>query len=149
MPFALLWFGLTDTATIFVIDIGSFFSISISTEMAIKNVSPIFIRAAKTMGATSMDIYRKVVLPASIPEFIGGLKHGWSFAWRALVAGEMVSDTIGGLGYVLLTGRELLDINQIVVVIIIIILISVTIENLLFNKAENIARRKTRGVGQI
>jgi NitT/TauT family transport system permease protein len=89
-----------------------------------------------------MDVYTKVVLPASIPEFISGLKHGWSFAWRALIAGEMVSGSIGGLGYILLIGRELLDINQVMVVILIIILISVIIEKLIFGKAENIIRKK-------
>ena len=142
VPFALLWFGLSDTATIFVVVVGSVFSICISTESAVKNVNPVFIRAAKTMGASGADIYTKIILPASIPEFVSGLKHGWSFAWRALIAGEMVSGTIGGLGYVLLVGRELLDINQIMVVIIIIIVISVIIEKLIFGKAENIARKK-------
>lgn len=142
VPFALLWFGLNDTATIFVIVIGSVFSICISTEMAIKSVNPIFEQAARTMGASDTEAFFKVILPASLPECISGLKHGWSFAWRALIAGEMVSGTIGGLGYVLLTGRELLDINQIMVVIIILIVISVIVEKLLFGKIENIARRK-------
>ncbi len=146
VPFALLWFGLTDTATIFVIVVGSFFSVSLSIEQAIKNVSPVFIRAAKTMGANRAQVYTRVILPASVPDIIAGLKHGWSFAWRALIAGEMISGTIGGLGYVLLTGRELLDINQIMVVIIVIILISVVIEKLLFGRVETAARRKL-GVG--
>lgn len=142
VPFALLWYGLNDKATIFVIVIGSMFSISISTEQAIRNVSSVFIRAARTMGASDVDVYTTVVLPASVPDFIAGLKHGWSFAWRALIAGEMVSGTIGGLGYVLLTGRELLDINQIMVVIIIIILISVVVEKFFFGKFEDAARRR-------
>jgi len=94
------------------------------------------------MGANNVDVFLKVALPASLPEYIGGLKHGWSFAWRALIAGEMVSGTIGGLGYVLLIGRELLDINQIMLVIIILIIISVAIEKLLLGKIENIARKK-------
>lgn len=142
VPFALLWFGLNDTATIFVIVIGSVFSICISVETAIKSVNSIFEKAARTMGANSTDVFFKVTLPASLPECIAGLKHGWSFAWRALIAGEMVSGTIGGLGYILLIGRELLDINQIMLVIITLIIISVAIENLLFGKIENIARRK-------
>ena len=94
------------------------------------------------MGATNAEVFFKVTLPASFPECISGLKHGWSFAWRGLIAGEMVSGTIGGLGYVLLTGRELLDINQIMVVIIVLIVISVAVEKLLIEKIENIARRK-------
>jgi NitT/TauT family transport system permease protein len=146
VPFALLWFGLNDIATIFVIVIGSVFSICISVETAIKGVNPIFEKTARTMGANSTDVFFKIILPASLPECIAGLKHGWSFAWRALIAGEMVSGTIGGLGYVLLIGRELLDINQIMLVIIILIIISVAIEKLLLGKIENLARKK---LGQI
>lgn len=142
VPFALLWFGLNDTATIFVIVIGSVFSLCISTESAIKNVNPVYGKAARTMGANGIGVFFKITLPASLPECIAGLKHGWSFAWRALIAGEMVSGTIGGLGYVLLIGRELLDINQIMRVIVILIIISVAIEKLLLGKIENIARRK-------
>ena len=141
VPFALLWFGLNDTATIFVIVIGSVFSICISTESAIKSVNPIFEKAARTMGADHVDVFFKIILPASLPECIAGLKHGWSFAWRALIAGEMVSGTIGGLGYVLLIGRELLDINQIMLVIIVLIIISVAVENLLLGKIERMARK--------
>lgn len=142
VPFALLWFGLSDTATIFVIVIGSVFSICISVETAMKSVNSVFEKAARTMGAKGVDIFFKVTLPASLPECIAGLKHGWSFAWRALIAGEMASGTIGGLGYVLLIGRELLDINQIMLVIIILILISVAIEKLLLGKIEKSARKK-------
>lgn len=90
----------------------------------------------------AQTVFFKVIMPASLPECIAGLKHGWSFAWRALIAGEMVSGTIGGLGYVLLIGRELLDINQIMLVIIILIVISVAIEKLLLGKIENSARKK-------
>lgn len=146
VPFALLWFGLNDTATIFVIVIGSVFSICISFETAIKGINPIFEKVARTMGANNADVFFKVIMPASLPECIVGLKHGWSFAWRALIAGEMVSGTIGGLGYVLLMGREILDINQIMLVIIILIVISVAIEKLLLGKIENSVRKK---MGQI
>ncbi len=146
VPFALLWFGLNDTATIFVIVIGSVFSICNATELAVKSVNPIFEKAARTMGANNADVFFQVILPASLPECISGLKHGWSFAWRALIAGEMISGTVGGLGYVLLIGRELLDINQIMLVIMILIMISVVIEKLLLGKLENMARKK---MGQI
>lgn len=146
IPFALLWFGLNDTATIFVIVVGSVFSICNATESAIKSVNPIFEKAARTMGANNADVFFQVILPASLPECISGLKQGWSFAWRALIAGEMISGTVGGLGYVLLIGRELLDINQIMLVIIILIIISVAIEKLLLGKIENATRRM---MGQI
>ena len=121
-------------------------SICNATELALKSVNPIFIKAARTMGANNAEVFFQVILPASLPECISGLKHGWSFAWRALIAGEMISGTVGGLGYVLLIGRELLDINQIMLVIMILIMISVVIEKLLLGKMESMARKK---MGQI
>lgn len=143
VPFAILWFGLSEKSTIFVIVVGSMFSISIAVESAIKNVNPILIRAAKTMGTSKVNIYTRVIFPASVPELISGLKQGWSFAWRALMAGEIISVTGKlGLGYVLLTGREYQNINQVTAVMLVIILISVIFEKLVFGKAESISRRK-------
>lgn len=143
VPFAILWFGLSEKSTIFVIVVGSMFSISIAIESAIKNVNPLFIRAAKTMGTSKINIYIRVIFPSSIPELISGLKQGWSFAWRALMAGEIISVTGKiGLGYILLTGREYQNINQVTAVMIVIILISVLFEKLVFGKAESISRKK-------
>jgi len=141
VPFALLWFGLNESAVIFVIIIGSAFSIAISVESAIKHVNPLYIRAAKTMGASKRDIYVKVILPAGIPGLVSGLKQGWSFAWRSLMAGEMMSSVMG-LGYILQTGRDLLEINQVMAVMIIIIGVSVIFENLIFGKIEKNMRIK-------
>jgi len=141
IPFSILWFGLKDSATIFVIIIGSTFSIAISVYSAITNINPIYIKSAKTMGAKGKTLYLKVIFPASIPQFVSGLKQGWSFAWRALMAGEIISGT-SGLGYVLLVGRELLDINQVLSVMIIIIIISIIIEKLFFEKAEKFTNKK-------
>lgn len=143
VPFAILWFGLSEKSTIFVIVVGSAFSISIAVESAIKNVNPIYIRAAQTMGTSKVNIYTKVILPASIPELISGLKQGWSFAWRALMAGEIIAVTgKPGLGYILLTGRELQNINQVMAVMLLIIIISVIFEKLVFGRIESAARRK-------
>ena len=141
VPFALLWFGLNESAVIFVIIIGSAFSIAISVESAIKHVNPLYIRAARTMGASKRDIYVKVILPAGIPGLVSGLKQGWSFAWRSLMAGEMISSVMG-LGYILQTGRDLLEINQVMAVMIIIVLVSVLFENLIFGKIEKNMRIK-------
>lgn len=82
VPFSILWFGLTQTAIIFVVIMGSAFSMAIAVDNAILNVPPIYKKAALTMGANQKQIYWKVIFPASLPELISGMKQGWSFAWK-------------------------------------------------------------------
>lgn len=137
VPFSILWFGLTQQAIIFVVVMGSAFSIAIASDNAIRNVPPIYKKAALTMGASSRQIYREVILPASFPELISGLKQGWSFAWRALMSGEVMTTCIG-LGQTLITGRNLADINQVmlVMIVIILILIGIFIDQMFFGKLE-------------
>lgn len=135
VPFAILWFGLNESAIIFVILMGSTFSIAISVDMAIRNVNPLYIKAAKTMGAKGLNIYVKVICPASLPSLITGLKQGWSFAWRSLMAGEVMSASIG-LGQALTMGRDLADINRVMLIIIIIVILGVLIERLVFTILE-------------
>jgi len=135
VPFAILWFGLTENSILFVVIMGSAFSISIAVEAAIRNINPLYIRAARTMGAKGATLYFRVILPAGLPALITGLKHGWSFAWRALMAAEVMSATIG-LGQTLMMGRDLADINRVMLIILIIIIIGVLIEKLVFSMAE-------------
>jgi NitT/TauT family transport system permease protein len=87
------------------------------------------------MGASGAVLYFRVVLPAGLPSLITGLKQGWSFAWRALMAAEVMSASIG-LGQTLMMGRDLADINRVMLVIIIIILIGVVIEKFVFSTVE-------------
>lgn len=141
LPFSILWYGLNESAIIFVITIGSTFAISIAIESGIKNVNPLFIRAAKTMGASGIKIYWNVIIPASLPNVISGLKQGWSFAWRALMAGEMLSAT-KGLGQILMIGRDLADISQVMVIMIVIILLGLFVDKLVFGKIENNIRQR-------
>ena len=141
IPFSILWFGLSEATIIFVIAIGSTFAIAIATEDGIKNVNPQFLKAAKTMGIKGQKLYFKVVLPAALPMIVSGMKQGWSFAWRALMAGEMLVGT-KGLGYILMVGRDLADISQVVAVMIVIILLGILIEKLVFVKIESNLREK-------
>jgi len=141
LPFAILWFGLNESAIIFVITIGSTFAIAMAIESGIKNVNPLYIRAAKTMGASGFKIYWNVIIPASLPNVISGLKQGWSFAWRALMAGEMLSAT-KGLGQVLMIGRDLSDISQVMAVMIVIIVIGLTVDKFIFGRIEKNIRHK-------
>lgn len=141
LPFSILWFGLNESAIIFVIAIGSTFAVAIMIESGIKNVNPLYIRAAKTMGASGFQIYKSIILPASLPQFIMGLKQGWSFAWRALMAGEMLSAT-KGLGQVLMVGRDLADISQVMAVMVVIIILGIGVDKLIFDRLQDNVRQK-------
>ncbi|WP_188128373.1 ABC transporter permease [Propionispora hippei] len=141
LPFAILWYGLNESAIIFVIAIGSTFAVAMSIESGIKNINPLYLRAAKTMGAKGFTSYRYVTIPASLPSLISGLKQGWSFAWRALMAGEMMSAT-KGLGQVLMVGRDLADISQVMAVMLVIIILGVAVDKLIFGRLENNVRQR-------
>lgn len=141
LPFALLWYGPNESAIIFVIAIGSTFAITLATLGGIKNVNPLYLRAAKTLGAQGIKGYWSVVIPAALPALITGMKQGWAFAWRGLMAGEMLSAT-KGLGQVLMVGREFGGISQVVAVMVVIIILGLTVDKLLFNNVEcNIRHR--------
>lgn len=140
LPFAILWFGINETAILFVIIIGSTFSVSIAVEAGLCSVDPLLIKAGKTMGADKLKLFTNIIIPASMPHILAGLKQGWSFAWRALMNGEMLSATIG-LGQVLMLGRDLSDINQVMCVMVVIIVLGVLIDRTLFGIIENKMRR--------
>ncbi|MBN2285010.1 MAG: ABC transporter permease [Tissierellales bacterium] len=141
LPFAILWFGLNENAITFVIAIGSTFAIAMSIESGIKNVNPLFIRAARTMGSKGYKLYRTVIIPAAMPNIVMGLKQAWSFAWRALMAGEMLTAT-KGLGQVLMWGRDLADISQVMGVMIVIIILGLVVDKLVFSAVEKNIRHK-------
>ena len=86
-------------------------------------------------------MYRYVIFPACLPELISGLKQGWSFAWRALMAGEVMTTSLG-LGQTLIMGRDLADINQVMLVMIVIILIGMLIDKCVFSVIEKQVKRK-------
>lgn len=144
VPFSILWFGLTEQAIIFVVVMGSAFSMAIAVDSAVSNVPLLYKKAALTMGAKKNQLFFKVILPASLPELISGMKQGWSFAWRALMSGEVMTTSIS-LGQTLITGRNLADINQVMLVMIVIVLIGILIDQLVFSSLER-AIRKKRGM---
>lgn len=141
VPFSILWFGLTEQAIIFVVIMGSAFSMAVAVDNAISNVPVIYKKAALTMGANKSQLYFKVIFPACLPELISGLKQGWSFAWRALMSGEVMTTSIS-LGQTLITGRNLADINQVMLVMIVIVLVGIIIDRLVFSTIEKHIRRK-------
>jgi len=141
LPFAILWFGLNDNSIIFIIVAGSTFALTIATDTGIKNVQPIYIKAAKTMGARGFKLFWSVVFPAALPNIISGMKQGWSFSWRGLMAGEMFAAT-KGLGYTLMIGREYGDINQVAAVMLVIIIFGMIMDRFVFVKIEKNIREK-------
>jgi len=141
IPFAILWYGLNEKAIIFVVVIGSTFSVAIAVESAIKNINQMYIKMAKTMGATRFALYRDIILPAAFPNIIIGMKQGWSFAWRALMTGEMLSASIG-LGQLLMVGRDVCDMSQVIAVMITIITIGLIVDKLIFGIIQHRVRCK-------
>ncbi len=131
LPMGLLWFGLSDAAILFVIVLGSSLSIAIAIDAGCRHVTPLYVRAGRTMGASGWTLYRRVVLPAALPEIVTGLRLAWAFAWRSLMAGELLFVT-GGLGHLLQTGRELGDMAQVVAVMIVIVALGIATEQVLF-----------------
>lgn len=133
VPFAILWFGLDEASILFVIIIGSVCSVSLAVEDAFGKIQPIYLKAARTMGATEKSILLHVIIPAALPSIVAGIRQSWSFAWRALMSGEVLSSCIG-LGYTLMLGRDLADINQVMAVMIVIVIIGIVIDQLVFTK---------------
>ena len=141
LPLAILWFGLNEQAIQFVVVMGAFLSIAIATDSGIRNIPPIYVRAAETMGIGGFSLYRRVILPAAFPSIITGMKLGWSFAWRSLMAGELLFVSVG-LGNLLQVGRELHDIAQVVAVMIMIVTIGLFFDRLIFAELEKRVRLK-------
>ena len=135
LPLAILWFGLNEWAIQFVVIMGAFLPIAIATDGGIKNVPPLYLRAARTMGVRGFDLYRRVIFPAALPSILTGMKLGWSFAWRSLMAGELIFVSTG-LGHLLEMGRELNDMSQVVAVISVIITLGLIVDRLLFRPVE-------------
>ncbi|HEX7878377.1 MAG TPA: ABC transporter permease [Candidatus Eisenbacteria bacterium] len=135
LPLALLWFGLNESAVIFVVVMGSLLSVALAVEDAVRNIPAIYLKAARNMGASGIMLYRTVVLPASLPTVVSGLKQGWSFAWRALMAGELLF--VGpGLGRLLMLGRDLNDMAQVIAVMLVIVAIGLGFDRLVFSPIE-------------
>jgi NitT/TauT family transport system permease protein len=135
LPLAVLWFGLSEKAIIFVVVMGSLLSVTISTELGVRHVPKIYSMAGRNLGASGIQLFLHVLLPASLPHLVSGLKQGWAFAWRSLVSGEMIFVSLG-LGHLLMMGRDLNDMSQVVAVMILIVTIGYLVDGLLFRTIE-------------
>lgn len=141
LPAAILWFGLSEGSIMFVVVMGALMAISIGTHDAVKNLPPIYIRAARTMGVSGLRLYREVIFPAALPGIVTGMKQGWSFAWRSLMAGELLFVS-PGLGHLLQMGRDLNDISLVVAVMVVIMALGWSVDRLIFSALETRLRRQ-------
>jgi NitT/TauT family transport system permease protein len=139
VPAAILWFGLTDSAIYFVVLLGAVPSIANGLVSGIDQVPPILPRVGTVLGAGRLANVRYILLPAALPGFLGGLKQGWAFSWRSLMAAELIAtspDLGEGLGQVLHNGMSLSDQSLVFFAIILIFLVGVGIELLVFRPLE-------------
>lgn len=135
LPMAVLWFGLSEKAILFVVVMGSVLSVTISMEAGRKQMPKIYSLAGRNLGASGLKLFFFVLFPASLPYLVSGLKQGWAFAWRSLIAGEMIFVSLG-LGQLLMMGRDLNDMSQVVAVMILIVAIGYIVDGLIFQTME-------------
>lgn len=141
LPLAVLWFGLSEKAILFVVVMGSMLSVTIGTENSLRQVPRIYLLAGKNLGARGPRLLFSVLLPASLPHLIAGWKQGWAFAWRSLISGEMIFVTLG-LGQLLMMGRDLNDISQVIAVMFLIMVMGFACDRLLFGPLERHLRQR-------
>ena len=144
VPLALLWFGQTEAAMLFVVVMGTLWSVVIATETGVRNVPPIYRRAALTMGSKRLHIWLRVILPAALPFIVSGMKQGWAFAWRSLMAAEIFVTILTGfgLGQLLHYGRELNAMEQVIAIMLVIVVIGLLADKIFFSPIEKFLHRR-------
>ncbi|WP_114944973.1 ABC transporter permease [Microvirga calopogonii] len=144
VPLALVWFGQTEGAMLFVVIMGTVWSVIIATDHGARNIPPIYARAARTMGSDGFHKWTRVILPASLPFLVSGMKQGWAFAWRSLMAAEIYVTILTGfgLGHLLHYGRELNAMDQVIGIMIVIVVIGLLVDRLLFSPWERFLHRR-------
>ncbi|WP_432361172.1 ABC transporter permease [Sporosarcina sp. UB5] len=140
-PLAIIWFGLNDFSILFIVTIGATWTMTVSATSGFRNVPTLYKRVAKTFGSSGVHFIRTVILPASVPQLISGLRIAWAFSWRALMAGELLGSG-GGLGQLLETGRSLGQMDLVISVMIIIAVIGTIMDNVVFLRLERSVQKK-------
>lgn len=130
VPLAIIWFGLGEKAVIFVVALEAMLPVALALSSALLNVQPSVITAGRNLGAKGLKLYTHVLVPASLPNIFTGFRVAWSFAWRALVGGELLSSTLG-LGQLLETGRNVSNAALVLATMIIICLVGVIFEQII------------------
>ena len=149
-PFAIILFGTTQSAILFVMVLGAAPSIANGLITGVDYTPPLLLRAGRTMGLRGISLYRHLILPASLPAYLAGLKQGWAFMWRSLLAGELLSD-IGArssVGASMQNARDLSDAAGLIAIMIVIFAIGVLVDGLVFSSVERVIRRR-RGLVEV
>ncbi|HWH27304.1 MAG TPA: ABC transporter permease [Pseudolysinimonas sp.] len=149
VPPAIIWFGISDATAYFVVIMGAAPSIANGLVSGIDQVPPQLRRVGRVLGASRLESAMLIALPAALPGFLGGLKQGWAFSWRSLMAAEIISTGLGlGLGGMLDQSRQLADMAGVLATILVILAIGVTVELLIFGPIERglLRRRGLYGV---
>lgn len=143
-PLAILLFKGGEGAIFFVVVLGAAPANANGLIAGTDTVPPILLRAGRALGATRWTLYRYVVLPASMPSFLGGLKQGWAFAWRSLMAGELLVIVAGqpSIGVMMQNARDLADTASLIAVMIVIFVIGIAIDALFFGTAQRALRER-------
>lgn len=131
VPAAIIWFGLSDATVYFVILMGAVPSVMNGLVAGIDHVPPLYRGVGRVLGAGPVATARWVTLPAALPAYLSGLRQGWAFSWRSLMAAEIIAvgGTIGfGLGSLLQQGRELQAMSTVIVAILLILAVGVLVE---------------------
>jgi NitT/TauT family transport system permease protein len=142
-PFAIILFGISTSAILFVIVLGAAPSIANGLIAGVDYTPPLLLRAGKMMGLRRLSLYRYLILPASLPAFVAGLRQGWAFAWRSLMAGELlvVIANQPSLGVLLSTDQDQADMQGATSIIIVILILGILVHTL-FGLADRAIRRR-------
>lgn len=139
VPAAILWFGISAKAMLFVVVLGAAPSIANGLVSGIGQIPTLYPNVGKVLGARGISAVWHITMPAALPGYLGGLRQGWAFAWRSLMAAELIafSPTLGiGLGQLLQQGRELSDMPTVMASILLILLVGVVVELCVFAPLE-------------
>ncbi len=144
VPLALLWFGQTESAMLFIVIMGTLWAVLLATDHGIRQIPPIYRRAATTMGSSGFHLLWHVLLPASLPHIVSGTKQGWAFAWRSLMAAEIYVTVLSGLGlgHLLHYGRELHAMDQVASIMLVILMVGFIADKALFSPWERFMRKR-------
>jgi NitT/TauT family transport system permease protein len=145
LPLALIWFGLGDISIMFVLVHSVLWAVALNTHSGFRSVSNTLRMVGRNYGLKGPRFIAKILIPAAFPSILTGLKIGWAFAWRTLIAAELVfgvSSGKGGLGWYIYENKNMLDIPAVFAGLLTVILIGLVVENLIFRNIEAVTVRR-------